>query len=185
MGAGDLGDDRQPQAGPPGAAGTVGVEPGEAVEHRVTLLGWHPLAVVVDGDHGARSRGVRAIHGEPDHHGLAGVPPRVVDEVAHDPQQGVGVADQSGGFHRAGDLESAQSTEPPDLGEDDVVEVHVLATQRDTPLVVLGQQEEILDHRPHPLDLGQQEVVHGLHVDRGAGGRGQLQQRRQRGQGAA
>ena len=51
--------------------------------------------------------------------------------------------------------------------------------------VVLGQQQEVLDHQAHPRDLRQQQFVDGLHIHRGAGGGGQLQQRGQGGQGTA
>ena len=191
MGPRDLGDDRQAQPRPARAPRAVRVQAGEAIEHRFPLVGGDALAVVVDDDHGARGSGTGPVDGEAQRHALACVSAGVVDEVAHDALEGVGVAHQSRGLDRDRHLESSRVTGAGEAAQargfrqDDVVEVHVVAPQWHSTLVALGEQEQVLDHRAHPLHLRQEQFVDGLDVHRGAGGGGQLEHGGQRGQWAS
>ena len=153
----DLGDDGQAEAGAAVGAGAGVVEPHEPLEDPVAVVGGHAGTVVGD----VEGRLV-AVAPERDDHLRAGVPVRVVDQVAQHPHELAAVADHP---HVLGAHLGAHPVfvRPGALRLDELVEVHLVAPGLQAALVGAGEEQEVVHQPPEPLGLAAQRA-HGAGI---------------------
>ncbi len=146
MGARDLPDDREPEAGAPARTVPGLVQPHETLEDPGPLgLGdARPVVVHREGD-------VPVLRGEREHDARTRVVRGVVPEVADQPLEIVGVAANPARADRARlDRERAAVPKPPRLAQHDVVQVDLVVLETKGALVETREQQQIFDDRLEP-----------------------------------
>src|SRR5260370_30819772 len=129
VGLGDPGHDRQAQAA---AFGLVAIAPPETPEDRVTL-GLGHAGAVIDDPHGAVGG-----HVDLDRAAARGVPDGVIDEIAHGPEQRLGMAPHpdrrvdAGERDRLGHVDGKRRHEAYRLGPDGVETALGIAADAET-----------------------------------------------------
>ena len=142
-------DHGKPDAQPARVPRAAVVQAREPFEDALAVGGFDARAVILH--HQNHIAGTLSFGAQRDANGAVGVPPSVVEQVAHDPRELLVAASDAPGRHGISHQLRPIEAHSCDLLEHDVVEVHDGGRKFGLPFV--GQIEQVGDNQFHPFVL--------------------------------